>query len=105
MEPTSKMWIYIGIGFAVFVGVVVFYVLSKRLKSLLGHRNTSNSKEYTKGGKNYNWKPIRKNLPTSGSKTVDESEEEDSDDQEPINPVEKTKILKASRDSEESEEE
>ena len=103
MEPTNKMWIYIGICFAVFVGVVVLFILSKHLKSRLGRKRLSNSKQSTKGVKEYKWTPIRTNLPAREDKVVDGSEEEDSDDQEPINRVEKSKMIEAYPDSEDSE--
>ena len=99
------MWIYVAIGFAVFVGVVVLYIFSKRLKMRLGRKGVSNSKKTTKGVKEYKWTPISTHLPNHGRKIVDVSEEEDSDDQEPINPVAKSKMMEAHPDSEESEEE
>ena len=104
VDPTDKMWVYIGIGFSVLVGVLVLFLMAKRLNKWRGRKIVANTKQSTKGAKDYKWTAISTNIPKRGSKMINGSEEEDSEDQEPINPIEKSKMMEAHPDSEESEE-
>ena len=105
------MWIYLGGGFGMFVGAVVFLLLSSRIKRMVGNMKSSYSKRKTKESKDYKWTPITTNLPAQKNQYKVSDQMTDSEDEEPIKSTERSKMAEelitklGSKDDEETSEE